>query len=155
MITLEFPLQQFNLKFKSLSWREEFAIDYSKGKDSRRVLLAAALAEVSGLQIQTFEEAHRILETLPSTVIGRVFVMYKGSLPPPRVFKITPVYKAPEPSSYLNRVIEDEEKDSDKHEQMMRDTRFSSQELREAEEVDQKVMRASKMRGARRKLSNE
>jgi hypothetical protein len=155
MITLEFPLQQFNLKFKALNWREEFAVDCSKGKDSRRVLLSAALAEVSGLQIQTFEEAYRILETLPSQVIGRVFVMYKGSLPKPKTFKLTPLYKAPEPSSYMNRVAEDENKEDDRHEQVMRDTRFSAQELKEAEEADQRVMRASGMRGATRKFSNE
>src|SRR5208282_5237265 len=98
----------FRLVFKRLRWKDEFALQVG-GRDGRRVVLAAALLEVSGLKVGGFDEAYRVFEALSEPILHRVFLIYKGKQPDTRRFTTRNLYRAPEPAAYGTLIAEAEE----------------------------------------------
>jgi hypothetical protein len=149
MDTVEIKLLKYAFIFRQLTWRDEFKVKYDPKKDRFRSHLAAALVEVSGLKVNTAEEAMKVLDAMPQSVINRVFVLYKGGLPEPRIFSTVGLYKAPEPSRFVKKfeeVEEQRERVMDKIESEM-EQKFGSKELEEAREVERLMAKNSKLRG--------
>jgi hypothetical protein len=150
--TVEVRLLNYKFRFQDMRWRKEFNIKFDSAKDHLRTTLATALDEVSGLKIASFNEAMRIFEAIPSTIIYRIFLIYKGGLSEPRLFKTTGLYKAPEPNRFLRRIMEAEEsRDTvmDRVEEEMA-AKFGRKELRETREQELQMLRNSKGRGLSR-----
>lgn len=150
MDTIEVPVLKYKFHFRKLTWRDEFTIRYPAKVMRERYFLANALADVSGLPIKTVEEGLRVLSKLPTPILSRVYIIYKGNLDPPRSFVTAGLYRAPEPQKFQARIEEDDSK-RDKlaeaaQEEMNR--KFSRKELDQASQVDQQIVKASKMRGA-------
>jgi hypothetical protein len=168
MDLIEVVLLNFRFKFRRLFWKEEFGLQSKqpKDRDSRRVVLAAALVEVSGLKIKNFDEAWRLLspEVLPTPIMHRVFLIYKGKQPETRLFATQNLYKAPEPSAYGQR-LDDEVAATDKKADVViqrMEQQFDKKELNEAAEIDRQILAGAadsknpnKYRGAVRKDVDE
>jgi hypothetical protein len=157
METVEVKLLKYTLRFRQLSWREELSLKFPEKEDRRCTLLAHALADVSGLKVTSPEDALKVMKTLPESVIHRVFIVYRGSFPPPRIFTTTGLFKAPEPN-HVSRLFEEEEEKRDqtmdKVEEEMRQ-KFGSKELEETKEVERQMLRNSKMRGLTKATPDE
>jgi hypothetical protein len=149
MERLEIKLLNYNFVFRPLTWREEFGLDLTR-KDRLREFLAIALIEVAGLPVNTVEDAKRVLDAVPYTVLERVLVIYKGRQPKARLFHAVGLYRAPEPKKF-RRVFEEETvKRDEAMDQVEREmeAKFGRQELEDAKEVDRRILEASKLRGA-------
>lgn len=148
--TVEVKLLKYVFRFKPLVWRDDFTMKFDPKKDRMRTILANALVEVSGLKINTVDEAWEVIAPLPDPIVSRVFVIYKGSLPEPRVFTTLGLYKAPEPSRFVRRIEEAEdqrERVMDRVEKEM-ESRFGRKEIEEAIAVERQMAENSKLRGA-------
>jgi hypothetical protein len=146
----EVKLLNYTFRFKRLTWREEFLIKFPKGKDQTRVYLSHALKEVSGLSVETIEEATRILEALPSAISSRVFRIYKGQIQPNQRFETAALYKAPEPNKF-RVLLQDDETEKDELAERARirlEQQFGHREVAAATAVDLQILKASKLRGA-------
>lgn len=147
MDLIEVILQNYRFKFRRLFWEEEFALKL-EGRDPRRVVLASAMVEVSGLKIKDFDEAWKLVspETLPTPILIRVFLIYKGKQPENRIFSTHNLYRAPEPLPYERRVEEGQENLEKGVDSVMKrlEEQFSREELAEASEVDKQIMAGSK-----------
>lgn len=158
MDLIEVILLNYRFKFRRLFWQEEFGLQAkSKNRDARRVLLAAALQEVSGLKIKSFDNAWRLMEAIPTPIMYRVFLIYKGKQPETRMFATRNLYKAPAPTVYGQRLEESAEateRAADVVVQRM-EQQFGKKELAEAAEVDRQIVTASRLRGAIRKNDDE
>lgn len=149
MNTVEIKLLKYAFRFRQLSWREEFGIKYDPKKDRMRTMLAHALDEVSGLKVTTVDEATKVLNALPQSVVVRVFILYKGETPEPRLFTTTGLYRAPEPSKFVKKYEEIEEKRErvmDKVEAEL-EQKFGRKELDEQIELERRMAANSKLRG--------
>ena len=150
MDIIEVKLLNYKFLFRPVFWREEFKADAGpRDGDRLRALLSRALVEVSGLKIASPEDAMRVLKAIPLTVIYRVFLIYKGSLPASRLFKTVGLYKAPEPSRMVRRIQEAEverEHIMDRVEREM-EAKFGRQELLETRRIEQEMLRNSRGRG--------
>ena len=149
MDTVEVKILRYSFRFRPLAWREEYGLKFEPGKDRLRTFLAAALVEVSGVAVGSAEDAWRVVDALPDTIVRRTFVVYKGSLPPPRTFQTLGLYRAPEPSrlaARMERAEEETERAMDKVEQEM-ERRFGRRELEEARAVEREMIRRSGLRG--------
>jgi hypothetical protein len=150
MTTIEVNLLSYKFSFRKLCWREEFALKFDKRRDPRRIILAAALVTVSGLEVPSFGEAYRVIETLPVPILSRVFIIYKGSLSSPKKFSTANLYRAPEPSKYAERVKKEEQQ-----QEAWLDTRFPKEEHEQMVALDQQILNASKFKGVIRKEQND
>ena len=147
METIEVILLNYRFRFRRLYWKEEFELQ-AKGRDERRVLLAAALVEVSDFKVNNFDEAWRLMapDVLPTTILHRVFLIYKGKQPETRMFATRNLYKAPEPTVYGDRITEETsevEQRADAAIQRM-EQQFGKKELEEAAEVDRQILHGAK-----------
>jgi hypothetical protein len=149
---VEITLGKFQFGFRELSWFEESTLKIAD-KDARRVVLAAALVKVNDLPIQSVKEAEEVLSAVGMPVIHRVFVTYKSKLRKP-TYQIAPLYKAPPAKEFKKQIDEKEEAVEAAIDPYMQDTRFSPKELKEARDLDQRIIKSSKMRGAI-KIPNE
>lgn len=150
MDSVEIKILQYVFRFKPLLWREEFAIKFTPAEDRLRTFLSHALEEVSGVKVSTIADAKRVLAPIPSSVIQRVFVVYKGSMPEPRMFTTVGLYKAPDTKKLAIRFAEAEqetERVMDKVEKEM-EQKFGKKELEEARRVEREMAKNSKLRGA-------
>jgi hypothetical protein len=156
METVEVKILKYTFRFRQLSWREELSLKPSK-EDRRRVLLAQALDEVSGLKVTSPEEALKVMKALPESIIQRVFIVYRGSLQPPRVFTTTGLYRAPEP----NRMAQQFEYEEEKREEIMdkveaeMQAKFGRKELEETRAIERQMLKNSKMRGLTKPTSDD
>jgi hypothetical protein len=149
MEPIEVKILQYTFQFRQLSWREENAIVYTKGEDRLKTILSYALVEVSGLKVKSREEAMKVLRPLPSAVVQRCFVMYKGSFPMPRRFSTMGLYKAPEPGRLVKRMEEVEQQRDhimDKVEQEL-EAKFGRRELDETLAAEREMLKNSGGRG--------
>src|SRR5271156_2366482 len=147
--TVEVKILKYTFRFRQLLWREETAIKTPKGENRLRHTLSHALTEVSGISVKSPEEAMKVLRVLPETVVQRVFILYKGSLPMPRLFSTVGLYQAPEPGKFVKRIEEvEEERDHimDRVEREM-EQKFGKQEVQEQIELERQMARNSKLRG--------
>jgi len=138
----------YRFRFRQLHWREDFNIKFPPKKDPFKVILANALEEVSGLKINSLEEAYKVVDAIPPAISTRLFKIFKGSLPPSRHFVTAGLYKAPDPSSYIQRVEEAEVQVESVVEKTVKqmESKFGKKELDEAREVDRLILE-----GARKK----
>jgi hypothetical protein len=149
MDIVEIKLLNYTFRFRGLHWRQEFGLAFDEKSDRLRTILSHALVEVSGLPVGSAAEAMKLLKAVPSAIIQRVFVIYKGSLPPPRLFHTVGLYKAPEPNRLIRKMQEaEEERDQvmDRVEREM-ESRFGRKELEEQRELERLMFRNSKGRG--------
>ena len=145
MDTVEVKLLQYAFRFRKLSWREEFALKFDPKENKLRTVLAHALTEVSGFPISSVGDAQKVLAPIPSSIIDRVFIIYKGSLNPARTFSTMGLYRAPEPKKFTKKVMEVEkerEKVMDRVENEMA-AKFGRQALRETREVENEMIKRS------------
>ena len=152
METVEVKILKYTFRFRHLPWREEFGIKFEQKDNRLRTVLAYALKEVSGFPISSLEDAKLVLAPIPLTIINRMFVIYKGSLPPPRTFSTMGLYRAPEPRKFTKKVMEAEEereKTMDRVEQQM-EAKFGRKEIQETLDAEKQMIKNSKMRGATR-----
>jgi hypothetical protein len=143
------PLANFEFKFRRLVWKEEFEMK-TKGLDEKCVYLATALVEVSGLKIKNFQDAYRLMTSLPTPILSRVLIVYKGMQPENQHFTTGNLYKAPDPIQFTRRreaIRDDAETTSDALVKRMEST-FGKKELAEAAEIDRQIVRGSGHRGA-------
>lgn len=139
--------------FRPLHWREDFGIKHDPKIDRRRQVLARALVEISGLKIKDIKEANKVFAAIPISIIDRIFTVYKGSLPAPRVFKTIGLYKAPEPVKFSRRVEKELREKGDEafsRAEELLESRYGKQELQETRELERAILRGSKLRGATR-----
>ncbi len=151
--TVEVKVLKYKFRFRSIHWREDFSIKSDPKIDRRRQVLAHALVEVSGLKVNSIAEAMKVLTAIPISIIDRIFTIYKGSLPAPRVFKTLGLYKAPEPMRFSRRVekeIRDRETDTFQRAEELLETKYGKQELQETRELERAILKGSKLRGATR-----
>jgi hypothetical protein len=165
MDLIEVVLLNYRFKFRRLFWKEEFELD-TKDRDGRRVVLATALVEVSGLMLKNFDDAWRVLEALPTAILHRVFIIYKGKQPETRAFTTRNLYKAPETTTVGTRIAEEQdanEKTADVALARM-EQQFGKQEIAETAELDRQILEGArnkdpkaphKFRGAVRKYEDE
>ena len=157
MDTVEVSLSGYKFLFRQLRWREEFNIKFDPAKDRLRTILSYALDEVSGIKVASIFDAERVLSAIPPTVIYRIFLIYKGKLPQPRIFTTIGLYKAPEPNRMIKKLEEAEaERDQimDRVEREM-EAKFGRRELKEAKELELQMFRNSKGRGVVAASSDE
>ncbi len=167
MDLIEVILLNYRFKFRRLFWKEEFELD-TKNRDGRRVVLATALVEVSGLKIKNFDDAWRVLEAIPTAILHRVFLIYKGKQPETRAFTTRDLYKAPE-TTVLGTRLADEQAETEKTADIAvtrMEQQFGRKELEEAAAVDQQIVAGAinkdpktagthKFRGAVRKYEDD
>ena len=146
---VDVTLLKYQYRFKRLYWREELNIKIDKGLDPVRVVLAYALQEVSGLKINSPEEGARVINAIPEAIKERVWMVYKGSLPPARRFSTASLYKAPEPTIHAVRIEEEEMVVDAAHERAMQEMeqKFGKQEVAEEMELSRKILAAAQKNG--------
>jgi hypothetical protein len=151
--TVEVKVLKYKFRFRPIHWREDFSIKSDPKVDRRRQVLAHALVEVSGLKVNNIAEATKVLAAIPISIIDRIFTIYKGSQPAPRVFKTLGLYQAPEPMRFSRRVekeIRDGETETFRRAEELLETKYGKQELQETRELERAILRGSKLRGATR-----
>lgn len=147
--TIEVKLLQYTFHFRKMTWREEFGINYPKDVSRIKIYLASALSDISGLKVTSLEDALRVLAPIPVSVIQRVYIIYRGSLPEPHLFSTVGLYKAPEPKHMRVKFLEAEqetERVMDRVEKEMEE-KFGRKELEEARELERQMAKNSKLRG--------
>jgi hypothetical protein len=157
MNPIEVNLLNYKFLFRPLTWREEFSMKFEPNKDRLRTILSHALTEVSGLTVKSVAEAQRILEAVPATVVYRVFVIYKSSLPQSKIFTTMGLYRAPEPNRMAKKFEEaatEEEERAEKFSHEM-EQKFGRQELAEQREMELLMLKNSKARGVTRATPDE
>jgi hypothetical protein len=157
METVEVKILKYTFRFRQLSWREETSVKFSKGENRLRRILSHALVEVSGLKVESPEEAMKVLRPLPEAVVQRVFILYKGNFPIPIRFSTMGLYRALEPGKLVKRMEEVEEQRDrimDRVEREM-ELKFGKRELQEQLELERQMAKNSKMRGATKATSDE
>jgi hypothetical protein len=149
-MSVEVKLLNYKFRFRKIHWREETGLNVSPGKSGVRPILIAALEEISGLKVSNSTEAAKVINALPLPVVNRVFLIYKGSLPPNRKFETAALYKTPAPSIYFKRAAVDDDVIDAATDRVMRkmEQDFGKQELEEAAEIDRQILKGSKYRGA-------
>jgi tRNA-dihydrouridine synthase len=150
MDTVEVKLLKYAFRFRKMTWREEFDIKYPENESRMRCYLASALHEISGLKIASLEDAKRVLAPIPTSVIQRVYIIYRGALETPQLFSTVGLYKAPEPKHMRLQFMEVEKETDrvmDRVEREM-EQKFGRKELEEAKEVERQMAKNSKLRGA-------
>lgn len=60
MDLIEIPLNSFRYHFRRLTWQEDMALKFSAKEDQRKIIMALALVDVSGLVV-TREHAFAVL----------------------------------------------------------------------------------------------
>ena len=149
METVEVKLLQYTFHFRKLTWREEFGIKFEPKENRLRTVLAHALADISGYQIKSIDDAKKVLNQIPTSIISRAFIIYKGSLPNEHRFSTLGLYKAPEAAKYQKKIMESEQEREavmDRVEQEMA-SKFGTKELMENRRLENQMLRNSKGRG--------
>ena len=143
---IEVKLLNYHFHFKPLKWREEFGIKVNSKKDRLRTILAHALVEISGLKVPSVEEAMKIFNAIPSTIVYRIYLIYQVSIPSPKVFKTMGLYKAPEPSHFIRNIKSEEERRDRVLDRVAREmeAKFGKKEIEEAKRLENLMLKNSK-----------
>jgi hypothetical protein len=104
---VEIPLNSYRYNFRRLTWREEVRLNFAKTDDQRKVIMARAMVDVSGLKV-TPESAMQILNHIPDALFWRIWLLYRADLPRERYFSSGGLYTAPDPVAYRIKVFDDE-----------------------------------------------
>jgi hypothetical protein len=149
MDTVEITLLDYKVRFRKLSWREEFALPPGSGGLQ---IMAAAMVDVSGLPVATVADARRILDAVPPTILRRVWILYKAGIPAPLFFHTVNLYTAPDVRAF-HRKIEEEDGERDRTADaavaQVR-SRFGARAVAEQDAIGQQILaNAKKDSGAR------
>lgn len=82
---VEIPLNKFVYRFRRLSWREELRMKLGPKDDQRRIVLATAVRDVSGLVLSR-SDAKKAVQAIPEAVMWRFWVLYWADLPVDRYY---------------------------------------------------------------------
>ena len=151
MDTVEVSVLKYKFQFRPIRWREELSIKPLEKVDRRRQLLAHALVSVSGFPISNVADATKIFAAIPLTVVSRIFIIYKGTIPPDRIFHTLGLYKAPEPLRFARQIEEaerDREEETFQKVENMMEQKFGREEMEAARELEAAIRKGSGMRGA-------
>jgi hypothetical protein len=145
MEQVEVKLLEYTFKFKRMLWREDFAIKFPPNKDPQRVMLAAALLEVSNLKPKDFDDALRVMDAIPAAIVNRVFRIWRGSFPSSRRFTVSKLYRAPAPVTYVRKMEEIEDREDVVHDRLVEEmeSKFGPKELADARDIERKIMTAA------------
>lgn len=148
---VDVKLLRFDFRFRRMYWGEEITVKAGKSDDPVRMLLATALAEVSGIAPKSMEESKRVIMAIPEAILTRVWKVYRGSFPPARRFSTADLYQAPEPSVYMGGIIEESAAEEDAHDRTIREmeAKFGKQEVAEEAELSRQILKAAKKEGKR------
>jgi hypothetical protein len=105
---IEVPLNSYRYHFRRLTWLEETRLSFSKIDDQRKVILAHAMVDISGMPV-TPEEAMQVLKHIPDALFWRIWIVYRGNLPQERYYTSGGLYEAPDPMAYQQRIYDDGE----------------------------------------------
>lgn len=157
MEPVEIKILSYVFRFRQLSWREEASIRPDREEDRLRAVLSRAMTEVSGLSVSSPEDAMKVLRAVPASVVQRMFVVYKGSLPMPRRFATTGLYRAPAPGNFVKRVEEVEQRREETMDRVEREleAKFGRREILETLEAERRMAKNSKLRGATKATPDE
>jgi hypothetical protein len=136
--------------FRRLTWREEIEFSQRTGESGRLVYVANAMTTVDGKRIQ-FEDALKLLKTLPTPIRERVGIFYLGSLPGRRLLTSDTPYTAPEAATYQRNVEADDE-DLQSEEERILERTFGRDEVEEQRELAQRMVAGTKAAGVTRSL---
>ena len=104
---IEVELKGFRFCFRRLTWRDTL----NEKRVTKFDLMASALESVSGKEV-TYEEAHRILRSLPLPIQDRIYIIYIGSQDDRRIVSVMPPWSAPEAMEFKENLDREEgEKD--------------------------------------------
>jgi hypothetical protein len=148
-------LGKYRFSFRSLTWKDELQLERNKKRDYRRVVLAQALEKIEVIAankeplevpFSTLEEAYKILDAIPITLVEKAFIVYKGGLPENKKFSAISLYQAPEPSDYNKRVVEQETELETEIDQAMvnAERTFGKQAVNEALEIENQIVAGSR-----------
>ncbi len=143
--TVTIDLLNYHFVFNRLYWKSELGIKIENGQEPTRVVLAHALANVSGLVPESRDKAQQVMDAVPEAIRTRVWMVYRGSLPPARRFSVAELYKAPPPTVHMMRVQEDEGSADSAHDRAVREmeSRFGKAEVAEEAELSRKILAAA------------
>jgi hypothetical protein len=112
MELVEIPLNRYRYNFRQLKWPEETRLKFLPGEDQRKVILAAALVDISGLPIAG-SDSRKVINAIPESVLWRIWVLYRGNLPSDRYFSSGGLYQAPDQNTHAeqNRLHEEQTED--------------------------------------------
>jgi hypothetical protein len=146
---VDIPLNNYTYRFRKLTYVEEFGLGVTGDVALRRATLRKALVGVSGLEIQSPEDAAPIIEALPDPVIYRVWMLYQNGLPEEQFFSTRGLYRAPDPNEIIIRSAEAD----DRREQVVDkalnalESKFGRTELREEQEHQRMLVANARKRG--------
>lgn len=157
MQTVEVPLNHYCYRFRKLTYQEEFGLEVQPGQDARKIILAAAMVDVSNFLIVDPAHATTVLEALPQTVLDRIWVLYKSGLPEDRFFSTRGLYRAPDPNSVKKIAEDDEDRRSAVVDRTLSEMerRFGKEEVAEAQIIDQRLFQDAQRRGVLTKIDPE
>ena len=138
MDLVEVRLNSFLYHFRRLTWIEESTIKTPEAEDARTFHLARALHDVSGMPVTSTEDAVRIIRAIPRTLRRRIWVIYRGNLPPDRSFAMKGLFEAPEPQEYNKQLTVEAEATDKAFDAAAR--RYGVKETREMQAVEQQML---------------
>ena len=103
MALIEIPLHSYVYRFRRLTWPEELRLRSAPGADQCKVVMAAAMVNVSRLPV-TQADALRILGNIPEALIWRIWLLCRANLPDDRYYSSGGLYEAPDTMTYRKHI---------------------------------------------------
>ena len=140
MHLVEIPLNTSVYRFRRLPWTEEARIVVPPGEDARKVLLTHALHDISGLPVDSLEDARKVIAKIPSTLRWRVWVLYRGNLPSERYYTSRGLFEAPDHMACDKRLIDEGMDSEETHADAQMVRKFGPEEVRETHALEQRML---------------
>ena len=144
---VEIKLLNHILKLRRLTWGDYMNLTFEK--EFRKVVLSAALVEVSGKPF-TPAETLILLNTLPAALIDKIYTIYIGSLDDRRKFSSKSLTEAPtalEFSARMETEQNNQRREVDEVEQQL-EARFGRQALEEEKALSARILQQSNYKKA-------
>jgi hypothetical protein len=157
MSVVEIPLNSFVYRFRRLAWQQEMQIPLTDQEDQRKTLLSHALTDISGLRVNSVEEARKVLDQIPPALFWRIWILYRGNLPEDRYYTSKGLFDAPDLKTYNKRVFDDErqaDSTADAATRRMEQQGLSGQMEREAIDIQNRIVADAKKRGILHKVTS-
>jgi hypothetical protein len=149
MPDVEIKILKYTFNFRRLSWREEFSMKFEPKENRLSNVLAHALVDVSGMRVGSVQDAKKLLKQIPTSIIDRMYIIYKGSQPEPKNFSTMGLYRAPEPRKFMGKITKEAEQREEVIDKVEREmaAKFGTKELQEARATEREMLRKSGGRG--------
>ena len=143
---IKIDLKGHEFNFRRITWKESLL---SIKKTSKLEVMAAALVSVAGTKVG-YDDAHKILKSLPLPIQDRLYIIYLGYQDDRRLMSATIPWSAPEAVDFKAELDKEEaEKDemlSDVEENFAK--QFGKQALKDEQELSREIIRNSGYKGA-------